>query len=39
WAIDGETTSLHYQASYVVVNTQATGGTANALVNFSITYE
>ncbi|HII1983746.1 TPA: long polar fimbrial protein LpfE, partial [Escherichia coli] len=23
----------------VVVNTQATGGTANALVNFSITYE
>ncbi|EFB9785586.1 fimbrial protein, partial [Escherichia coli] len=24
---------------YVVVNTQATGGTANALVNFSITYE
>ncbi|EFI9433021.1 long polar fimbrial protein LpfE [Escherichia coli] len=39
WAIDGETTSLHYQASYVVVNTQATGGTANALANFSITYE
>lgn len=39
WAIDGETTSLHYRASYVVVNTQATGGTANALVNFSITYE
>ncbi|HCX5476309.1 TPA: long polar fimbrial protein LpfE [Escherichia coli] len=39
WAINGETTSLHYQASYVVVNTQASGGTANALIDFSITYE
>ncbi|TGB90763.1 long polar fimbrial protein LpfE [Escherichia sp. E2748] len=39
WAISGETTSLHYQASYIVVNSQPKGGTADALVNFSITYE
>lgn len=39
WAVNGETTSLHYQASYVVVNSQVSGGLANALVNFSITYD
>ncbi|WP_368494798.1 long polar fimbrial protein LpfE [Escherichia coli] len=39
WSVTGVTSQLHYVASYVVVNANATSGTANALVNFSVEYE
>lgn len=39
WGVDGEEALLTYQASYVVVKDSVSTGAANALVNFSITYE
>lgn len=39
WPITGASATLNYHASYVIVNNKPTSGKADALVNFSITYE